>query len=115
MKKLLKSFIYAINGIQYTISTQFNFCIQLVMLLFVIIAGLLLDIEKVEWLIILFTSGTVLALELINTAFEALVDLTTKEYSELAKKAKDVAAGAVLMMSIVSVIIGLIIFLPYIL
>ena len=54
----------------------------------------------------------VLALELVNTAIERTVDLVTKDYHDLAKAAKDVAAGAVLIMSMFSVIIGLIIFIP---
>ena len=114
MEKFIKSFIYALNGIKYTIKTQINFCVQLFIFLLIIIMGFYFKISRYEWLFILFSSGSVLALELINTAFESVVDLTTREYHELAKRAKDVAAGAVLVMSLVSVIIGLIIFVPYV-
>jgi diacylglycerol kinase len=113
MKKIVKSFIYAFNGLKYALKTQLNFCVQIAIFIMGIVAAIYFNITKLEWLFFLFSSGNVLALELINTAFEAVVDLTTQEYSELAKKAKDVAAGAVLVISLVSAIIGIIIFLPY--
>ena len=68
-----------------------------------------------EWCICLLLFGLVAALELVNTAVEAVVDLVTEEKKPLAKIAKDTAAGAVLFAAIISVIIGCIIFLPYVL
>ena len=78
----------------------------------VLIAGIYFKVSKVEWAILLLTSASVLTLELVNTGIERCVDLVTKEYHDLAKAAKDIAAGAVFIMSIFSVIIGIVIFLP---
>jgi undecaprenol kinase len=65
-----------------------------------------------EWIFILFAIGGMFSLELVNTAIERIVDLVTEEYHPLAKQAKDIAAGAVIVYAILSVIIGCIIFLP---
>lgn len=81
----------------------------------VTLAGTLLHITATEWCICLLLFALVAALELVNTAVEAVVDLVTEEKKPLAKIAKDTAAGAVLFAAIVSVIIGCIIFLPYLL
>ena len=84
-------------------------------IIFVTLAGTLFQISAVEWCICLLLFGLVAALELVNTAVEAVVDLVTEEKKPLAKIAKDTAAGAVLFAAIISVIIGCIIFLPYVL
>ena len=68
--------------------------------------------SPVEWCICLGLFGLVMALELVNTAIEAVVDLVTSEYRPLAKVAKDTAAGAVLIAAIMAVVSGLIIFVP---
>ena len=81
----------------------------------VTLAGTLFHITATEWCICLLLFALVAALELVNTAVEAVVDLVTEEKKPLAKIAKDTAAGAVLFAAIVSVIIGCIIFLPYLL
>ncbi len=79
------------------------------------IGGLYFDITKIEFLIILVVIMQVICLEMVNTAIEKTVDLVTSEYHPYAKIAKDVAAGAVLIAAVFSVIIGGIIFLPYLL
>ena len=78
----------------------------------VVIAGLILGISVTEWCICLGLFGMVMALELVNTAVEAVVDLVTKERMPLAKLAKDAAAGAVLIAAIMAAIAGMIIFIP---
>mgnify|MGYP002433540536 FL=1 len=78
----------------------------------VVIAGLILGISVTEWCICLGLFGMVMALELVNTAVEAVVDLVTEERNPLAKIAKDTAAGAVLIAAIMAAIVGLIIFVP---
>lgn len=78
----------------------------------VVILGLLLGLSVTEWCICLVLFGLVMALELVNTAVEAVVDLVTKERKPLAKVAKDTAAGAVLIAAIMAAIAGCIIFLP---
>lgn len=74
--------------------------------------GFIFKIENYEWLTLVIVIGFVFILEIINTAIETLVDLYTEEYHHLAKVAKDTAAGAVMVAAIMSVCVGLIIFLP---
>lgn len=115
MKKLLKSFKYAFDGICTGIKEEQNMKIHITIMILVIIFGIMLKISKMEWIICIILFGLVISMELINTAIENTVDLITKEKNEQAKIAKDVAAGAVLVSAITSAIIGLIIFVPKIL
>ena len=115
MKKLLKSFKYAFDGIFTGIKEEQNMKIHIAIMILVIIFGIMLKISKMEWIICIILFGLVISMELINTAIENTVDLVTKEKNEQAKIAKYVAAGAVLVSAIASAIIGLIIFVPKIL
>lgn len=112
MKRLLRSFGYASQGIWYAATTQRNMKIHFTVALLVIILGAIVSLTGVEWCVILLVIGAVISLELVNTAIESTIDLVSPQYHELAKIAKDVAAGAVFVMAIISVIIGLIIFVP---
>lgn len=114
MKKdpLYKSFGYAFQGIFNTIRTERNIKIHCVIAVLVIIFGIWLKITKTEWMICFILFGLILALELVNTAVEAAVDLCTEDRRPLAKKAKDAAAGAVLIAAIFAAVIGLMIFIP---
>ena len=109
---LYKSFGYAISGIFTCIKKERNIKIHLAVTVCVVIAGILLHISLTEWIVCLLLFGLVLALELVNTAIEATVDLVTEERKPLAKVAKDTAAGAVLAAAIFAAIIGLLIFVP---
>ncbi|AYV74552.1 MULTISPECIES: diacylglycerol kinase family protein [Niallia] len=108
----LSSFRLAILGILTAIKQERNVKIHLVITILVIILGLLNDLSKQEWMFIAFCIGLVISLELINTAIERVVDLVTSEYHPLAKEAKDIAAGAVFIAAILSIVIGGIIFIP---
>ena len=77
-----------------------------------VILGFYFKISVPEWLSLVIVIGFVLILEVVNTAVETLVDLYTEEFNALAKASKDTAAGAVLLMAIVSVVVGVIIFGP---
>ena len=103
---------HAIDGIEYAVNHERNVKIEMLFGILVSIAGFLFHISIFEWLVILLTIAMVITLEFINTAIERVVDLVTTEYKELAKSAKDVAAGAVLFMSLFSVVIGIVVFLP---
>ena len=103
---------HAMNGIEYAIDHERNVKIEIFFGIMVSIAGFLFHISIFEWLVILLTIAMVITLEFVNTAIERVVDLVTTDYRDLAKVAKDVAAGAVLFMSLFSVIIGIVIFLP---
>ncbi len=110
--KRAKSFSYAINGIRLFIKTTHNSWIQITLAIIAIILGFYLKINSIEWLFIIFSIGTVLTTEALNTAFEFDMDLTSPKMHPYAKYTKDVAAGAVLISSITALIVGLIIFLP---
>ena len=112
-KNVFISFRYAINGIKYTFKSSRNFKIQVIFAIFSLIIGSILQLDKSDYLIMLVTIFSVLTLEIINTSIESLVDLVIKKkFSNLAKIAKDCSAGAVLLASINSVIIGICLFFP---
>ena len=103
---------HALDGINYVSSHERNFKIETLFAIMVTIASFLLKVSLIEWSILMLVISLVLALEMINTSIERCVDLVTQDYKELAKIAKDVSAGAVLVVSIFSIIIGIVIFLP---
>lgn len=109
--KFFKSFTYAFAGIIAATKEQ-NFRFHLLAVILVVIAAILTGVSKYEWLILILVMAFVLSLEMLNSALERVVDLATEEFHPLAKLSKDLAAGAVLVTAIASVIIGLIIFLP---
>lgn len=111
-KQRALSFKYALEGLVTAFKDQPNLKIHLLAALAVIIASIFLQISKTEWLIITLTIGFVISVELTNTAIEEIVDSFTDEVHPSAKKAKDIAAAAVLVASITAVIIGIVIFLP---
>ena len=107
---LYKSFGYAFEGIGTCIKKERNMKIHCAAAVLVVIAGVILKISLLEWCICLTLFGLIMALELVNTAVEAVVDLVTEERKPLAKIAKDTAAGAVLIAAIMAAIAGIIIF-----
>jgi diacylglycerol kinase (ATP) len=109
---LIASFRYAFGGLAYCFRTQRNFRIHIAIGLLVTLAGLVLTLSWVEWAVVAVLVMVVLAAEMVNTMVEALVDLVTQEYHPLARVAKDVAAGVVLLSAIGSVVVGILIFLP---
>lgn len=111
-KKLINSFKYAFTGIITSFKTERNMKIHILVMILVIIAGIILKVSILDWIILVIMFGLVISAELFNTAIETVVDMITKEKNEKAKIAKDVAAGAVLILAITSVIVGLIIFIP---
>lgn len=113
LRALIRSFNLADEGIVYTIHTQRNMKIHVTLTLLVLLLALLLNIDNNDTLYLLLIIGIILFAELINTAIENTVDLVTSDFAPRAKLAKDTAAGAVLMMSLIAVLIGVMIFLPY--
>lgn len=110
--KFSDSLGHALDGVSYATNNERNLKIEIVFGLLVSIAGFLFSISVFEWVVIVLTIAMVITLEFVNTAIERCVDLVTTDYKDLARASKDVAAGAVLVMSLFSVIIGIIIFLP---
>ncbi len=111
--KRAKSFTYAGRGIWILLKTTHNAWIHLVILAIAILLGLYLHIARIDWLLLTFAAGMVLAAEAFNTAIEIDIDLTSPNFHPYAKDTKDVAAGAVLLTAICAAIIGAVIFLPY--
>ena len=109
-----KSVKYALEGILTCIQNERTIKIHMGMVCLVTIAGIIFSINQFEWIICILLFGFVIGLEMINTAIEAVVDLCSPQFHPLAKVAKDVSAGAVLVASIAAAIIGLLIFIPYI-
>lgn len=104
---------YAFSGIVVALKEEPNLKFHFLAGLFVIIVAFLLEISKTDWTIIIFLIGFVISVELTNTAIEAVIDAFTDKEHPGAKLAKDISAGAVLVSAITSAIIGIIIFLPY--
>ena len=109
-KKLVDTFNNAINGIINTVRTERNMKIHLVAAILLLIACFFFDISRVEFLILVITITMVMSAEVVNTAIEAVVDMSTNYYHPLAKIAKNAAAGAVLITAINAVIVGYVIF-----
>lgn len=109
------AFRCAAAGIAYAFRSQRNLKIQVVLGLAAVAAGFALGISRVDWLAIVLCIIVVSVAEVVNTAIESAVDLASPEWHELARAAKDAAAGAVLLDSAGSVIVGLIVFAPYVL
>jgi diacylglycerol kinase len=108
----LKSFRNAFSGIATLVKHEHNARIHLVILIVVVFLGISLKISAFDWIAVVFASGLVFISESFNTALECLSDAVSSEYNEKIRRAKDLAAGGVLISAIVSVIIGLIVFLP---
>ncbi|NJM07712.1 diacylglycerol kinase family protein [Candidatus Gracilibacteria bacterium] len=113
LAKLLRAFRYAFGGLGYLLRTQRNAQIHCLIGLCALALGAFLGLARWEWLALVLTIALVLAAEGVNTAIEAAVDVATEAYHPLARVAKDVAAGAVLICAIAAVIVGCIIFLPH--
>lgn len=114
MRKRLRSFRYAFQGMKTLLRDEHNSRIHLAAMLAVIIAGFLLRISRVEWCLATICFGTVFMAEAMNSAIEAVADLVMPDKHPLIKKAKDVAAAGVLFTAIAAAAVGLIIFIPYI-
>ncbi len=108
----IASFRFAFEGIFHLIRTQHNAHIHLVIGTIAIALGIVLGIGQAEWLALTIIITLVLVTEGVNTAIEAVVDLASPERHPLAKIAKDVAAGTVLLTALGAIIVGCLIFLP---
>jgi len=112
-RSILWSFNFAIEGIVYTLRTQRNMRVHMTIAVLVSIASLLLGVGRAELVAVVFAISLVFVTELVNTAVEAAVDLSTERFDPLAKVAKDVAAGAVLCAAINALIVAyLVLFEP---
>ena len=111
-RKFLRSASFALSGLRHLFTTQRNARIQLGAACIAVAVAAWLRISRMEWAVLVLSIAAVLILEGLNTAIEAVVDIASPEEHRLAKIAKDVSAGTVLIAAIASIVIGAIIFLP---
>lgn len=105
-RSILWSFNYAIEGIVYALRTQRNMRIHVAAAVLTLVSALLLDVDRWGVVAIVFAISLVFVTELANTAIEAAVDIATEHYDPLAKIAKDVSAGAVLIAAMNAVVVA---------
>ena len=111
----IKSFKYALNGIRLMLKGEHNFLVQLSIAILTITFAFVLKLSTAEFLWIIVAIGLVLSAEMINSAIEKLADYIQPEHDKKVGNIKDIAAGAVLLVSLTAAGIGLIIFIPRIL
>ena len=109
---MIKPFIYAIAGVVAAVKGERNMRIHVVAAIVAISLGAWLELSACEWTAVVICCTLVMSLECQNTAIEAAVDLASPEIRPLAKKAKDCAAGAVLLAAIGSAVVGCVVFVP---
>lgn len=110
--KLIDSFKHAIEGLINTASVEKNLKIHFMAMICVIVLGLIVRLTVFEWIVCIILFGLVISAEIFNTAIEKTMDYINEDHDEDIKFIKDASAGAVLVLSIISVVIGLIIFIP---
>lgn len=114
-KRLLKSFVYAFRGLVTIMREEQNLAIQTTAAVIVVIMGLFFRVSPVEWCILIISILLVILMEVANSAVERVTDILKPRIHEYVKEIKDIMAAAVMLAAISSVIVGVIIFYPYIL
>ncbi len=111
---IVKKFAYAFAGLHAGWQSESSFRFQVVIGALVILAGLFFGISRFEWLFVSLAIGMVLSLEMINTVLEKFLDIVNPELDERVRKVKDMAAGVVFIASMTATVIGVLVFIPYI-
>ena len=114
VKRLFKSFNYAWRGLFKTFREEQNLKVQFLAASLVVILGWYFKISQPEWLILILVVGLVILMEIVNSAIERVTDVLKPRINGYVKEIKDIMAAAVMLASIIALIIGLIIFIPYI-
>lgn len=105
-----RSFLFAIQGMRTALRTERNIRIMIGAAALTVVAGLVVRLDSASWAVILLCCAVVISAELLNTAIETTVDLVSPEFHPLAGRAKDIAAGAVWLLSLVVGIVGVLVF-----
>src|SRR6185436_8552680 len=113
--KQAKGFVHAGRGIMLFIKTTPKAWFHLFVMTCAVILGIYFHVTSLEWIMLIFAGSVVIVAEAFNTAIEIDINLTSPEYHPYARDTKDVAAGAVLIASLMALIVGIVIFFPYIL
>lgn len=111
-KRFLKSFKFSMNGLKYAYKNEQSMLVHLLATIIAITLGIIFEISNFEWIITIFLLSVTASLELLNTAIEAVCDMVTTEYNELAKIAKDTASASVFFTSMLGFVSALIIYVP---
>lgn len=114
LKRLVKSFRYAFKGLWKTLKEEQNLQVQGILGLVAIIMAGYFRVSRLEWAMLVFIIGLVIIMEIVNSAVERAADVLKPRIDSYVKEIKDIMAAAVMLASIIAVIIGLIIFIPYI-
>lgn len=112
LKKRMQSFKHAFNGLRILVREEHNSRIHIAVIFSVLLVGLILQLEKLEWCVILILFALVVGAELFNSSIENLCDFITLERNESIKKIKDLAAAGVFVTALAAFVIGAIIFFP---
>lgn len=109
---LVCAFMCAWDGLAYAVRTQRNMKIHVCVAVLALVLGFALSIDVASWTAIILCIAAVFATECLNTALESVVDLVSPQYHELARRAKDCAAAAVLIVALAAVVVALVVFVP---
>jgi len=112
--RFLKSWSYSMDGLKYAYRYEQSMLIHVIVTIAVVSVNIIFKVSPMHWLITMMAIGMVLAAELINTAIEAVVDMVTLEIHPLAKIAKDCGSAATFVLSMMAAVIGLVVYIPYI-
>jgi len=115
IKRLFKSFKYAFRGLFKTFHEEQNLKVQSLAALVIILLGLCFKISRLEWAILILVIGVVILMEIVNSSVERITDVLKPRINGYVKEIKDIMAAAVMLASIIAIIIGIIIFGPYLL
>jgi diacylglycerol kinase len=110
VKKLFRSFLYAFSGLRYALKTQRNMRIHFLALFLAVLLGIWVKLIRFEWAILFLCCGSVIAAEIFNTSLEKLMDHLHPEKNEAIRRAKDLAAAAVLVLALFSLLVGYFLF-----
>lgn len=113
-KKRYNSFKFAFKGLNSAIRSEPHMRLHVLSIIGVVVAGFTFGVSRMEWCLLVGCMGLVVTAEVMNTAVETVINLVSPDFNPLAGKAKDLAAGAVLIAAIAAAIVGIIIFLPYV-
>ena len=114
IKRLFKSFRYAIKGMAKTLREEQNLHIQFIVAIFVVVLGAYFSLTGMEWIALILVIGLVIIMEVVNSAIERVTDVLKPRLNTYVKEIKDIMAAAVMLASIMAVLVGLIVFIPYV-
>lgn len=109
---IFRKFMYAINGFIISLKEEKSLVIHLSFAIISLIIAVILQLSPIGWAILVLTIGLVISSELMNTAIENVVDIVTFKFNYSAKKIKDVAAAATLILAVIAIVVGLLLFIP---